>query len=182
MDEASDESLILALRSGDRGAFQLVYESYKGDVAGLLAVMLGRQEGVCDLLHDVFVSLARRAASLAPDSNLKGYLLTAAANRARDHLARRREVAAGPEPADRILAAPVDEPWAVASRNEEADRLREAVLSLPEPQRLAVALRIYGGLTLKEIAAREGISENTAQSRYRYALERLRRCLAGAST
>jgi RNA polymerase sigma factor (sigma-70 family) len=176
MNEGSDQLLILALRAGDREAFRLVYERYKGDVLALLAVMLGRQEGAWDLLHDVFVSLAGRAASLPPGSNLKGYLLTAAANRARDYLTRRRETPAPPDVAERMPTAAGSEPWAIASRKEEAVGLRQALLDLPDEQRIVAALRIYGGLTLKEIAEREGVSENTAQSRYRYALEKLRRC------
>lgn len=180
MDEVSGQSLLLALRVGDREAFRLVYERYKGDVLALLVTMLGRQDGAWDLLHDVFVSFAGRAGSLPPDSNLKGYLLTAAANRARDHLTRRRELPANSEMERRGLTAAHNEPWAIASRREDADGLRQALLDLPDEQRITVALHIYGGLTLKEIAEREGVSENTTQSRYRYALEKLRRCLAGA--
>jgi RNA polymerase sigma-70 factor (ECF subfamily) len=54
------------------------------------------------------------------------------------------------------------------------DELAAAVAALPEAQREVVALRVDGGLSFEEIAAATGTSPNTAASRYRYALEKLR--------
>jgi RNA polymerase sigma-70 factor (ECF subfamily) len=67
--------------------------------------------------------------------------------------------------------------WAVCS--EEFDRLRDAVLSLPYEQREVLALRIHGQLTFKDIAAAQKTSIKTVQSRYRYALDKLRVLLDG---
>ena len=57
------------------------------------------------------------------------------------------------------------------------DALAAAVAALPEVQREVVALKIDAGLTFAEIAAVTGTSLNTAASRYRYALEKLRTVL-----
>ncbi len=57
---------------------------------------------------------------------------------------------------------------------EEARTLWLQLAELPAEQRVIVSLHIYGGLSFREIAEAEQISENTAQSRYRYALEKLR--------
>jgi RNA polymerase sigma-70 factor (ECF subfamily) len=46
--------------------------------------------------------------------------------------------------------------------------------ALPEEQRTVVAMKIKGELTFEEIAAALEVSANTAASRYRYALEKLR--------
>ena len=67
--------------------------------------------------------------------------------------------------------------WAVCS--EEFDRLRDAVLSLPYEQREVLALRVYGQLTFKDIAVAQKLSIKTVQSRYRYALDKLRFLLDG---
>lgn len=64
-----------------------------------------------------------------------------------------------------------------AEQDEESDILREAVDSLGEKLREVVTLKIWGGLTFKEIAETMAISPNTAASRYRYALEQLERKL-----
>jgi DNA-directed RNA polymerase specialized sigma24 family protein len=58
------------------------------------------------------------------------------------------------------------------------DDLAAAVASLPGEQREVIALKIDGGLTFAEIAAVTGTSPNTAASRYRYALEKLRTHMA----
>jgi len=55
--------------------------------------------------------------------------------------------------------------------------LEEALLSLPEEQREVFILREYSGIPFREIAEVAGVSENTAKSRMRYALEGLRRYL-----
>jgi len=51
-------------------------------------------------------------------------------------------------------------------------------MALPVAQREVVVLHIWGGLTFEEVAQAIGVSPNTAASRYRYALEKLRRLVA----
>ena len=57
------------------------------------------------------------------------------------------------------------------------DQLQAAVASLPAEQREVVALKFQGGLTFAEIASAMGTSLNTAASRYRYAIDKLRRLM-----
>jgi RNA polymerase sigma-70 factor (ECF subfamily) len=57
---------------------------------------------------------------------------------------------------------------------EQSARLEQALASLPPEQREVIALKVDGGLKFHEIAAVLGTSPNTAASRYRYALEKLR--------
>ena len=60
---------------------------------------------------------------------------------------------------------------------EEAEILRREVESLPEKLREVLTLKIWGGLTFAEIGSLLKISQNTAASRYRYALEQLQKKL-----
>jgi len=54
---------------------------------------------------------------------------------------------------------------------------------LPYEQRETITLHLHGGLTFREIAEHQDVSINTAQSRYRYGLDRLRSILeVGAKT
>lgn len=61
-----------------------------------------------------------------------------------------------------------------AERHEELTRLNECVALLPREQREIILLKIWGGLTFKEIGELLDLPMNTAASRYRYALEKLR--------
>jgi DNA-directed RNA polymerase specialized sigma24 family protein len=70
--------------------------------------------------------------------------------------------------------------FATAAADLPDDALAAAVAALPEAQREVVALKIDAGLTFAEIAAVTGTSLNTAASRYRYALEKLRTALTGS--
>lgn len=57
---------------------------------------------------------------------------------------------------------------------EAALALQDALEALPEEQREVVVMRVWSGLTLEEVAVATGVSLNTAASRYRYAIEKLR--------
>jgi RNA polymerase sigma factor (sigma-70 family) len=168
------------LRSGDRQAFAEAYQQYKADVLALAAAMLGwgRRDAAGDVLHDVFVGLASAAPLLDPTCNVKAYLLTAAANRSRDRIRKRRpETNADPGIFDAAVSPSQDPPQA-ALHHEQTECLRAALLELPDEQRVVIALRIYGDLTFAEIGRQEGASEDTVRSRYCYGLEKLRQQLS----
>ena len=62
---------------------------------------------------------------------------------------------------------------------DERRRAIEAALrSLPEVQATVLVMKIWGGLTFPQIASVLNIPANTAASRYRYALDKLREQLA----
>lgn len=174
MNATSRNPLAARLQRGDRDAFRETYDRYKRDLLALASTMLGQEDHAWDVLHDVFLSLARNAPRLSPESNLRGYLMTAAANRARDILAKRLRGTVAVAAAAHSRRKESADPHALAEAGEEASDLRKTLLSLSEDQRTVVALRIYAGMSFREIADRCAIPENTAQSRYRYALERLR--------
>jgi RNA polymerase sigma-70 factor (ECF subfamily) len=174
MPSVQDASLVVRLRLGEREAMQQVYQLYKADVLRLVAAMLADEHAAWDALHDVFVSLARNAPHLAPDTNLKAYLLTAGANRARDFLAKSAPVTLDCEKIGQTPSLANDDPSTLATEKEDTRRLWRRIASLPQEQRIVLALHIFGGLTFKEIAEREQAPENTVQSRYRYAIEKMR--------
>ena len=67
------------------------------------------------------------------------------------------------------------EPAAADASTEEQMLAESALRTLPPEQREVVYLKVYEGLTFQEIGERCGVSLNTAASRYRYAIEALRR-------
>ena len=60
---------------------------------------------------------------------------------------------------------------------EFARRVQRALDDLPPDQRSVAHLKLWQGLTFEEIASVQGIPLNTAASRYRYAIEKLRSLL-----
>jgi RNA polymerase sigma-70 factor, ECF subfamily len=65
-------------------------------------------------------------------------------------------------------------PAAAIERDDARERVREALRHLPDPQREALVLAYWGGLTADEIARREQVPLGTAKSRIRLGMQKLR--------
>jgi RNA polymerase sigma factor (sigma-70 family) len=175
-----DSKLVERLYQGDCDALRLIYETHKHDLLRIGTCMLANQTDAEDCLHDVFVSLAANSARVRPDGNLKGYLITAMANRSRDRL---RKLKRGHQAVNRVtrtdceFAAPAMDPAAGMVAEEADNRLYRAIADLPIEQRTVITLRLHGDLTFEQIAQMENVSSNTIRSRYRYGLEKLRSSL-----
>jgi len=168
MDQPQDDSeLLAALAGGDLNALGSLYDAYAARVHHvLLARGLGR-EAAEDVLQEVFLSLLDRGKVVTKIRNVQAYLLSVGRNMASRHVrrARRRAMLELAEP---MPAAPTA---AQATRDVAA---RDALGQLPPEQTEVVALKVWGEMTFAQIGAALDISPNTAASRYRYALEKLR--------
>jgi RNA polymerase sigma-70 factor (ECF subfamily) len=126
-----------------------------------------------DLLQEIFVKLAREPKLLDGVREERAFLIRLAHNAAIDLIRRRgtRERTKENFAAETIsIFAPASDPDEKVFRDELAIALGE----LPEEQRAVVHLKLWGGLTFEEIADALEISPNTAASRYRYGLDKLR--------
>jgi RNA polymerase sigma-70 factor (ECF subfamily) len=126
-----------------------------------------------DLLQEIYVKLARSPELLRAARDERAFLLRLAHNAAVD-LMRRRGTRAkhheqfGAETVE--LFAQTADPDTAAFRSELAAALGE----LPPDQRAVVHLKLWEGLTFEQIAAALEIPLNTAASRYRYGLDKMR--------
>ena len=157
-------------------ALARLYDEHGAPVYRYLLAMLGRREDAEDVMQTVWMNLCRR---LPEDADSSAYLWRAARNEARRHFARRRRHArrtAG-EGALEMLPDEIN-PHVV---NGQRVALVAALEKLPFQQREAVVLMAFEGLTAREAAERMGASENTAASRYRLAVAKLKRRLNRSS-
>ena len=172
-----DRILILKFNRGDRRVLHRIYDKYKDDLVTLAAALLMDVSSAEDVVHDVFISFISSAGRFRLTGSLKGYLATCVANRARNlNKAARRHV--GPALED-IPDAPCEAPWPeqVAIFGEEYARLSNVLWQLPYEQREVLLLRSHSGLRFSAIATAQGVSINTVQGRYRYAVEKVRSLL-----
>jgi RNA polymerase sigma-70 factor (ECF subfamily) len=119
------------------------------------------------------VKLAREPELLDGVREKRAFLIRLAHNAAIDLIRRRgtRERTKENFAAEAIsIFAPANDP----DENVFRDELSVALGELPEEQRAVVHLKLWEGLTFEEIADALDISPNTAASRYRYALDKLR--------
>ncbi len=155
-----------------------LYDEHADALFVHLSNFLREDAVVRDVLQEVFLRLARNATGILHAANPRAYLLRLAHNLAIDTF-RRRETRSRRE-AD-FAAAALLEGGAVNSV-PSADAAEQALGGLPEEQRLVVHLKIWEDLTFAEIAEVLAIPANTAASRHRYALAKLRATLPDTAT
>jgi len=166
-----EELLSAGLAAGDLGAYERVYELYGPALYRSAERMLGNRADAEDAVQDVFVSLVRSRERIGGVGNLRAYLFVSL-RRAIGRIRRRERKR---HSAERRRRPPAGSAGPEVS--DEFENLRRAVARLPAEQREVVSLKIDGQLTFAQIGEVLGISPNTAASRYRYALEKLRRLL-----
>jgi len=157
-------------------ARQEIERLYDAHAAALFAFLLNltrAEADTRDLLQEIFVKLARDATLLAGVREERAFLIRLAHNAAID-LMRRRGTR---ERTKENFAAEIISPFAPTRDPDEKvfrDELADALGELPAEQRAVVHLKLWAGLTFEEIAAALDIPPNTAASRYRYGLDKLR--------
>ena len=156
-------------------AARLTYENvrdlYRQHGPALLAYgssLLGDRAAAEDVLHQVFLKLL--GMEKLP-SDARPYLFKAIRNRCLNVQRNSRR-----------LASLEEQEWLTkpAGMMEAGLEVEKAMRELPAEQREVVVMRIWGEMTLAEVARVLEIPENTAASRYRYALSKLRRLLKEA--
>ena len=174
-----DRLLIWKFKSGDEAALARIYDKYKGDLLRIAAGLLNQTNAAEDIVHDVFVTLAQSADKLKLSGNLRGYLATCVVNRVRNsnRVQKRRQAVNLDETEPAVSDSDKPERWIV--RNEELDKLNQAIAQLPYAQLEVVILHVQGGMKFRAIAKSQNASINTVQSRYRYGLDKLRSLLDG---
>jgi RNA polymerase sigma-70 factor, ECF subfamily len=167
--------LIHQMAEGDAEAFARFYDRYAPLIYPLILRILPDPTDAAACLQDVFWESRQRArtyeaARATPDA----WLVTQARGRALERMRvtrRRRDgVPLGaPRAVSAGATAPQESPPGV-----DRSVLTRAFERLPDPQREALELAYYGGLTQTEISARLKQPLGTVKTRLRLALDRLR--------
>jgi RNA polymerase sigma-70 factor (ECF subfamily) len=182
----SDEQLMLAYRDGDAGAFDTLYRRHKGAVYRYLLRQC-RDAGVAEeLFQDVWMNLIRARASYTVQAKFTTYIYKLAHNRLIDHYRKQGQAAMvsfddDSEGASVVVepeAAPRDEPERDLDIKQQAAQLLKLLGALPESQREAFVMQYEGGMSVEEIADATGVTRETAKSRLRYAMAKIRQGLA----
>ncbi len=154
-----------------------------------LCLRIVRDPGAAEeLTQETFVRLWRSAASFDVErGRVSTWLLRIAHNLALNEIRRRRSrPVVAPEveweTAASALADPntEDDPALASDLRERAEVVRAALAELPTPQRQAIELAFFGGLSQAEVAAALGDPLGTVKSRIRIGMQRLREQLIAA--
>jgi RNA polymerase sigma-70 factor (ECF subfamily) len=171
----SDLALVTAIRSGDQSAMAALYDRYSSIVYAVALRVLQDTGAAEDVLQDIFMQLWRHPGAFdASRGNMAAWLAVIARHRAIDALRRRR-----PENDIADVIVSVEPDFASdADRSRAMEKVRGALNTMPPPQKSALEMAYFEGLTHSEIAEKTGEPLGTIKTRIRTGLLSLRKVLA----
>jgi RNA polymerase sigma-70 factor (ECF subfamily) len=172
-----DKLLIGKFKCGSSEALSRIYRKYGDYLLALAAALLQDVNTAEDVVHDVFCKFIESREKFRLAGSLKSFLGTCVVNLARDKLRARKQNNCDLDEAA-ATALDTNDPQHYAIFGEQARNLNRAIAQLALEQREVIMLHLRGGMKFREIAGLQGISINTAKSRYRYGLQKLRTLLS----
>jgi len=186
MATEDDDELMLRYARGDLRAFETLYQRHRGALYRYLARHTRNPEVANDLFQEVWSKVIASRERYEPRAQFRTFLYRIAHNCFVDYYRRTavRAELSGDENDDwqGSLPAPAhDGPDARAEHAQLVARYRAALAALPADQRDVFLLYEESGLSLDEIAAISAVGPETAKSRLRYAVAKLRHALSSVS-
>lgn len=176
LDATRDDDLAARARSGSAEAMEELYRRHRTRIFGYALRVTGDHATAEDVFQNTFIYFFQHLDRYQPQGKLAAYLFRIAHSLATDEKAAARRL----KPlGDRVDPAFVPDAVPDDSQARLRDRLQECLLALPVHLREVVALRLHEGLDYARIGEITGVSEATARSRMRYALDALRVALEG---
>lgn len=181
--DVSDERLVALAAAGDTGAFNQLVVRWERPIFALAYRTLGREEDARDVCQEAFLRAFRAIGGFKGQARFSSWLYRIALNLCRGWIRKERRA--------RVVATP-DDPQAeqararepagesveeLAVRRDLGRAVERAMAALPEPQRTAILLKEYHGLTFREIADLQGCPTSTVKTRLYQGLAALRRQL-----
>jgi RNA polymerase sigma factor (sigma-70 family) len=178
---ADDAALMLAWVGGDAAAFKALYARHKGPLYRFLLKTVRDRPLADELFQETWARVIAARDRYRAEAKFSTWLLQIAHNLAID-IFRKQKPQAGADEADAVFAAQPaperDQPEQALSEFELRRRMQQAIDGLPDDQRETFVLRMEYELSLEEIAAITGVGRETAKSRLRYAMARIKQWFA----
>ncbi len=182
--ESEAGAIARGLRRRDPDLLDRLIEQYQHRLLRYLVCLVGNRELAEDLFQETWVRVLERGHQYNGSHEFSTWLYAVARNLTIDYLRKKNPVSldglmesgehAPLEPADTRPMA-----WEVVAQHEEAERVSDALLSIPAEYREAVVLRFLEGLALDEIAAVTAAPLGTVKSRLYRGLNMLMSRLKG---
>jgi RNA polymerase sigma-70 factor, ECF subfamily len=170
---ADDAAIVDRLRRGERSAFRELHARFAQASFGFLVRLAGRRDVAEDLHQEVWLSIARHAAQLAPDTDLAAWIFTVARNRFLSSRRRAQVTVAAPDAAAALAEIASGPP---PSDDPGCRDLERALAALADVHREVLLLVGVEGLDVNQAAAVLAIRPDAARQR----LARARAALAAA--
>ena len=173
----TDEELVQRVREGEERAMNVLVDRHHGVVFRTCVAILHDEDLAADASQNSFLKAFGAVDRFRGESTFRTWLLAIAGNEARGLLRKvkkRREDTL--ENVD-LLPAPGNDPSTQVVVQSEVARVRAVLADLPEKQKLSVSLRIFDGLSFREIGEIIDSTEGSARVNYHHGIRRLRELL-----
>jgi RNA polymerase sigma-70 factor (ECF subfamily) len=177
--ESDTERIALGLRRGDVVVLEALVEQYQYRLVRYLVYLLGRREGVDDLVQETWLRVLERGSSYDGHSRFEPWLFRVARNLAIDATRKRRNLSLDSDDEDDrgVHSQPASNepsPFTLAARTEDATRVARSLQTLEPVHREVLVLRFQEELSLQEISTIVGAPVSTVASRIYRGLAALR--------
>ena len=178
-DVIKDEQLMLQYKDGDSKSFEILYSRYRLPMFRYLQNQCGNAAIAEEIFQDVWMNLVRARERYEVTASFKTFIYRMAHNRLIDYYRKQKhgvpssydeheELLNREEMSDQIS------PQRQVAVEQQVNRLLEALAQLPEAQREAFLLKEETGLSVEEIAEMTNVKPETAKSRIRYAMNKIK--------
>ena len=172
-----DSALMLRYKDGDTSAFETLYKRHNDSLYRYLLRLSNNRAAAEDIFQEVWSKIIKARQSYRATAKFTTFMYRVAHNCFIDYIRRnKRHANSVPIDAD-IYEDESDAPETNVERSLARERLNLALQDLPEEQRDAFLLHEEGGLSIDQIASVTGSNRETAKSRLRYAVKKLRKAI-----
>ena len=180
--QTEDSALMLRYKDGDIAAFETLYRRHNDSLYRYLLRLSQNRDAAEDVFQEVWSKIIKSRENYRPTARFSTFLFRVAHNCFIDYVRRnKRHVHNGAiDPNSRPNAA--DEPELATEKGFARRRMANALRTLPEEQRDVFLLYAEAGLSIDSIAIATGVNRETAKSRLRYAVRKLKAALAETGT
>ena len=180
--DVTDSELMQRYAAGELAAFEQLYARYKGPLYRYVKRMCRDTDVANDVFQEVWSKLIASRERYEVRAQFNTFLYRIAHNACIDYYRRAGKQAAHDSDEEIVLALPDGEharPDALTADAQVQVAFRSALESLPPEQRDVFLLYEEGGLSLDDIGRVTNVNMETAKSRLRYAVAKLRAALRG---
>jgi RNA polymerase sigma-70 factor (ECF subfamily) len=175
--QSDTQQIAIGLRQGEAVVLEALVERYQYRLVRYLIYLLGRRDGVDDLVQETWLRVLQRGSSYDGHSRFEPWLFRIARNIAVDAMRKRRIFSLDSNDDRGFRPAPASDepsPFTLAARTGDANRLARSLETLEPVVREALVLRFQEDLSLQEISAIVGAPVSTVASRIYRGLAALR--------
>ncbi len=177
-----DSALMLRYKDGDVAAFETLYRRHNDSLYRYLLRLSRNRDAAEDVFQEVWSKIIKSRENYRPTAKFSTFLFRVAHNCFIDYIRRNKRHTYNTAVDPDSRPNPGDEPEMATEKDFARRRMTDALWTLPEEQRDVFLLYEEAGLSIDSIATATGVSRETAKSRLRYAVNKLRAALAEPET